>query len=67
MEINTQGCDKDFFEKVYGVSFYDQFIKGLKALIEYNKQKGEPVSISINFIVYQNPVPYLIPRTLSAA
>lgn len=55
IEISTQGCDKEHFEKVYGVPLYDQFISGLNSLLEYNKNKGEPVSISINFRPAQKP------------
>ena len=55
IEISTQGCDREFFEKVYGVPLYDQFISGLNSLLDYNRQKGEPVSILINFRPAQNP------------
>ena len=55
IEISTQGCNKEFFEKVYGVPLYDQFISGLNSLLKYNKSKGEPVSISINFRPAQKP------------
>ena len=55
MEISTQGCNKEFFEKAYGVPLYDQFIMGINFLLDYNKQKGEPVSISINFRPAQKP------------
>ena len=55
IEISTQGCNREFFEKVYGVPLYDQFIAGINYLLDYNKQKGEPVSISINFRPAQKP------------
>lgn len=55
IDISTQGCDKKLFEKVYGVPLYDQLIKGINALLDYNKQKGEPVSISIDFRSAQKP------------
>lgn len=55
IEISTQGCDKEHFEKVYGVPLYDQFITGINSLLEYNRSKGEPVSISINFRPAQKP------------
>lgn len=55
IEISTQGCDKYFFEKVYGVPLYEQFMEGVTSLLKYNKQKGEPVSISINFRPAQKP------------
>lgn len=55
IEISTQGCDSGLFEKVYGVSLYNQFISGLNSLLEYNRSKGEPVSISINFRPAQKP------------
>lgn len=55
IEISTEGCDKEFFEKVYGVKLYDEFIKGVSLLLSYNKEKGEPVKISINFRSARKP------------
>lgn len=55
IEISAQGCDREHFEKVYGVPLYDQFITGINSLLNYNRQKGEPVSISINFRPAQKP------------
>ena len=55
IEISTQGCDRKFFEKAYGVQLYDQFISGLYSLLDYNRQNGEKVSISINFRPAQKP------------
>ena len=64
MEIST-GLQQGIFEKAYGVPLYDQFIMGINFLLDYNKQKGEPVSISINFRPAQKPSVVLNSRTSS--
>lgn len=49
VEISTQGCDRDLFKKLYGVDLYEQFLRGLELLLSYNKERGEPTEIRINF------------------
>lgn len=47
--ISTQGCDEKLFEEVYNSFLYKNLIIGIGKLLEYNKKKGEPVEISIDF------------------
>lgn len=57
INISTQGCDKNLFEQVYGVSasVYDELIRGLSNLLQYNKEKRESVAIRIQFRSAQKP------------
>lgn len=53
--ISTQGADKEMYEKIYGVSHYDQAISGIHNLLKYNREKGEPIRIVIRFRNAQKP------------
>jgi MoaA/NifB/PqqE/SkfB family radical SAM enzyme len=47
--ISTSGTDKESYEKVYGVKHYDEMLSGVHHLLEYNRSKGEPISVAIRF------------------
>jgi radical SAM protein with 4Fe4S-binding SPASM domain len=53
--ISTQGTDPEVYKKIYGVDHYDEYLSGLKNLLEYNRSKGEPVFIGIRFRNAQTP------------
>jgi radical SAM protein with 4Fe4S-binding SPASM domain len=53
--ISTQGTSKEAYEKVYGVKHYPEVISGLRNLLEYNRQKGEPAAIVIRFRNAEKP------------
>lgn len=55
ISISTQGTDRELYRKVYGVDKYDAVISGLQNLLEYNRSKGEPVRIVIEFRNAQKP------------
>jgi len=55
LAISTQGTDRAEFMRVYGVDKYDLVMDGLHKLLEYNREKGEPVSIRIRFRNAQKP------------
>ena len=49
VNISTAGANKEMFETVYWVKAYDKVMHGVELLLAYNKSKGEPVEIEINF------------------
>jgi radical SAM protein with 4Fe4S-binding SPASM domain len=53
--ISTQGTNKKAFEEVYGVNQYDNVISGVRNLLQYNRDKGEPTVIGIRFRNAQKP------------
>lgn len=53
--ISTQGSDRETYEKVYGVKQYDEVISGVRNLLAYNREKGEPAQIVIRFRNAQKP------------
>ncbi len=53
--ISTQGTDPDIYKKIYGVDHYDEYLAGLKNLLEYNRSQGSPVFIGIRFRNAQTP------------
>jgi MoaA/NifB/PqqE/SkfB family radical SAM enzyme len=53
--ISTQGTDPEVYKKIYGVDHYDEYLSGLKNLLEYNASKGSPVFIGIRFRNAQTP------------
>ncbi len=55
VSISTQGTDRELYKKVYGVDKYDQVISGIQNLLEYNRSKGEPVRVVIEFRNAQKP------------
>lgn len=55
LNISTQGTDPKAFLQVYGVNKYAEFLSGLSHLLEYNRERGEPVKIGIRFRSIQRP------------
>lgn len=53
--ISTQGANKEVYEKIYGVSHYDQAISGVSNLMEYNRSQGEPARIVVRFRNHEKP------------
>jgi radical SAM protein with 4Fe4S-binding SPASM domain len=53
--ISTQGASKEAYEKIYGVKKYDEAMSGIRHLLEYNREKGEPTSIVIRFRNAEKP------------
>lgn len=53
--ISTQGTDPEVYKKIYGVDHYEEYLSGLKNLLEYNRSKGSPVFIGIRFRNAQTP------------
>ena len=53
--ISTEGTNREMYEKVYGVKHYDDMLSGVGNLLEYNRSKGEPTSITIRFRNAQKP------------
>jgi len=49
IDISTLIYSKAVYEKIYGISEYNEMLEGLYALLEYNKNRGEPVIIKIQF------------------
>ncbi len=47
--ISAPGTDKAMYERIYGVNQYDAMISGVHHLLEYNRSKGEPLSVVIRF------------------
>jgi MoaA/NifB/PqqE/SkfB family radical SAM enzyme len=53
--ISTQGTDKAMYEKVYGVEKFEDMISGVRNLMRYNKEKGEPTHIVVRFRNAEKP------------
>jgi MoaA/NifB/PqqE/SkfB family radical SAM enzyme len=53
--ISTQGATREAYEKVYGVKQYDEVMSGLRNLLSYNREKGEPVAVGIRFRNSEKP------------
>jgi len=53
--ISTEGASREAYEKVYGVKKYDDYLSGLRHLLEYNKSQGEPARIHIHFRNAESP------------
>lgn len=55
IRISMAETMKDSYTKVYGVDAYDMLMAGLQKLLSYNKERGEPVLISLNFRSSSSP------------
>jgi sulfatase maturation enzyme AslB (radical SAM superfamily) len=55
LSVSLEGCDRTWYEKVYGVDAYGQVIEGVRMLLEYNRQKGLPVDVTLRFRNAQKP------------
>jgi radical SAM protein with 4Fe4S-binding SPASM domain len=53
--ISTQGARKEAYEKIYGVKHYDEAMSGIRNLMDYNRQKGEPARIVVRFRNHEKP------------
>jgi MoaA/NifB/PqqE/SkfB family radical SAM enzyme len=53
--ISTQGADRKMYELVYGVKHYDEAMSGIRNLLAYNRERGEPASIVVRFRNAQKP------------
>ncbi len=53
--ISTQGASKEAYEKIYGVKHYDEAMSGIRNLMDYNRQKGEPARIVVRFRNHEKP------------
>jgi len=53
--ISTQGASKAMYEQVYGVNHYPEVMSGIRHLLEYNREKGEPVRIAVRFRNAEKP------------
>jgi MoaA/NifB/PqqE/SkfB family radical SAM enzyme len=53
--ISTQGASREAYEKVYGVKKYDDYLSGLRHLLEYNQSRGEPARVVIHFRNAEKP------------
>ena len=49
IEVSLAACDRDIFKKISQVDLYEQTIKGIHKLLEYNASKGNKTEIFINF------------------
>jgi organic radical activating enzyme len=47
--ISTAGMDRQMFEDVFKVKKYEELREGLRALIQYNRDQGEPLFIRMKF------------------
>ena len=55
VSISTQGANREAYEKVYGVKHYNEVMSGIRHLLEYNREKGEPAHIVIRFRNAEKP------------
>lgn len=55
ISVSLAGCDREWYKKVYGVDAYDQVMEGLRLLLEYNRQRGWPVDVTLRFRNAQMP------------
>lgn len=53
--ISLPGLDSETYKQVYGVDRYPEVIKGIAALLSYNKERGEPSRIIMRFRNPQKP------------
>lgn len=47
--ISLPGLDAETYKKVYGIDRYADVIKGIAALLRYNREKGEPSRVVLRF------------------
>lgn len=55
INISTAGTNKDIYEAVYQVPVYHKVIDGIHKLLAFNKEKGEPVNICLQFRLSTRP------------
>jgi sulfatase maturation enzyme AslB (radical SAM superfamily) len=53
--ISTQGANREMYEKIYGVKHYDEAMSGIRHLMQYNREKGEPAKIVVRFRNAEKP------------
>ena len=53
--ISIGAADEEQYKAIYGVDQYPKVISGLRNLLEYNRQNGEPVHVNIRFRNAQRP------------
>lgn len=53
--ISLPGLDTETYKQVYGVDRYAEVIKGIDALLRYNKERGEPSRVIMRFRNPQKP------------
>ncbi|MFA5266235.1 MAG: radical SAM protein [Opitutaceae bacterium] len=49
MHLSTTAMDPEIYKEIYGVAAYETFRDGLSKLLAYNREKGEPLTIIIQF------------------
>ena len=55
IHISIGATDEEQYKLIYGVNQYPKVISGLRNLLEYNRQNGEPVYVNIRFRNAQKP------------
>lgn len=55
IHISIGATDEAQYKAIYGVDQYPKVISGLRNLLEYNRQNGEPVYVNIRFRNAQKP------------
>jgi radical SAM protein with 4Fe4S-binding SPASM domain len=55
IHISIGATDEAQYQQIYGVDQYKKVISGLRNLLEYNRQNGEPVYINLRFRNAQHP------------
>jgi radical SAM protein with 4Fe4S-binding SPASM domain len=55
IHISIGATDEEQYKLIYGVDQYKKVISGLRNLLEYNRQNGEPVYVNIRFRNAQRP------------
>jgi MoaA/NifB/PqqE/SkfB family radical SAM enzyme len=53
--ISLPGLDTETYKQVYGIDRYPDVIKGIAALLAYNKERGEPARVILRFRNPQKP------------
>ena len=49
LAISLPDVEREIYQQVYGVDRGQEVLRGIKALLDYNKAKGEPVRIVLRF------------------
>ena len=49
IRLSMAETEREGYNRIYGVQAYDVMIDGVHKLLQYNRERGEPVLISINF------------------
>ena len=55
LRISMAETEREGYNRIYGVKAYDVMINGVHKLLQYNRECGEPVAVSINFRSSKGP------------